>query len=274
MRADQPDSASMETFPIINHFVRGRNVLVSTADMSLLFSQCDRHLEAHHVTMDEAQLAIFRAFLSGFALHTAAYPRTAILAWTIHFQDPHLNVFLGGDASAGTVTGRLFTEGLKHEDSNIFYQDLVLRGKPPHRSIVPFEGNDPRGTMEFYYQQSEQRPGRFFNLGDDQYALVSAHPDFDQAWFRNLDTEAVADLSATETLSHIETRPFRWQCECHRDRIEKILLAPMADDPEALFGDEEIITVNCPRCAARYRISRESMEAVVAAYMNSGTSGT
>jgi hypothetical protein len=38
----------------------------------------------------------------------------------------------------------------------------------------------------------------------------------------------------------------------------------MEADPEALFGDEETITVNCPRCAARYRVSREAMEAHVA----------
>lgn len=263
MLTDPGSTAFEETFPITNHFVRGRNVLVSTADMGTLFAQVEKHQRHFQIDLNGEQEAIFRAFLSGFALHTASYPRTAILAWTIHFQDPHLNVFLGGDASASTVTGRLFTEGLKDEDTNMFYQDLVLRGKPPHRSIVPFEGTDPRGTMEFYYHQSEQRPGRFFHLGEDRYALVSAHPDFDPHWFRNLCAGSVASLAQDETLSHIETRHFRWQCGCHRERIEKILLAPMADDPEGLFGDDEVITVNCPRCAARYRVSRESMEAAV-----------
>lgn len=271
----EPGSTAFEdTFPITNHFVRGRNVLVSTADMGPLFAQFQKHRHHFQIELNDEQEAIFRAFLSGFALHTASYPRTAILAWTIHFQDPALNVFLGGDASASTVTGRLFTEGLREEDSNMFYQDLVLRGKPTHRSIVPFEGTDPRGTMEFYYQQSEQRPGRFFHLEGDLYALVSAHPDFDPQWFRNLTTESVACLAQNETLSHIETRHFRWHCGCHRERIEKILIAPMADDPEGLFGDDEVITVNCPRCAARYRVSRESMEAALAEALDASPKNT
>lgn len=262
------------TFPITNHFVRDRNVLVSYADMSLLFQQWDAHLQKHDGGLSDEYRSIFKDFLSGFALHTAAYPRTAVLAWTIHIQEPHLNVFLGGDATDSTVTGRIFTDGLKDETSNIFYQDLVLRGKPPHRSIVPFEGSDPRGTMEFYYMQSEQRPGRFFHLGSNEYALVSAHPDFDAHWFRNLTRDAVIALSSTETLAHIETRHFQWRCGCHHERIEKILLAPMASDPNALFGNEEIITVNCPRCAARYRFSRESMEAVVSAYLEASAKNT
>lgn len=274
MPTDPAPTAYEDTFPITNHFVRGRNVLVSTADMAPLFAQFQRHRQGFQIELTGEQEAIFHAFLAGFALHTASYPRTAVLAWTIHFQEPHLNIFLGGDASASTVTGRLFTEGLKDESTNMFYQDLVLRGKPPHRSIVPFEGNDPRGTMEYYYQQSEQRPGRFFHLGGDLYALVSAHPDFDLHWFRNLSPGDVADLAQTEILSHIETRHFRWHCGCHRERIEKILLAPMADDPEALFGNDEIITVNCPRCAGRYRVSREAMEAVLRAYLETSPENT
>lgn len=262
------------TIPVRNHFIRGRNVLLSTANMSGLFEQWAHHLTDFGISLEKDHQAIFRAFLSGFALHTAAYPRTAVLAWTIHFQDPHLNVFLGGDANTSTVTGRIFTDGLKKEDCNMFYQDLVFPGKPSHRSIVPFEGHDPQGTMEFYYSQSEQRPGRFFNLGNNNYALLSAHPDYDRHWFRNITLNDVSDLPINEMLSHIETRFFKWNCGCGRERIEQILTAPMADDPEGLFGGEEIITVNCPRCAARYRISRETMEAVLSNYLNSGSANT
>jgi molecular chaperone Hsp33 len=96
------------------------------------------------------------------------------------------------------VCGRVFTEGLREESSNMFYQELVVRGKPLHRSIVPFEGTTAKGTIEFYYSQSEQRPGKFVQLAGDRYSLISAHPDYDVAWFRNLtDTEA-AELESRE----------------------------------------------------------------------------
>ena len=249
---------------IENHFVRGRNVLLASADFSGLFVDYFLHLQQHGIEVSRENADLFKDFLAGFTLHAASHPRNEVLAWTVHFQDPHVNVFLTGDTELSTVTGRVFTEGLKEEETNMFYQDLVIRGKPPHRSIVPFEGTDPKATIEFYYNQSEQRPGRFFHMGDDCYALLTAHPDWDESWFKNLDLQAVKSIEQNETINLIETRRYGWFCGCDYNKILEILKAPMQSDPEALFGEEETITINCPRCAARYRVSRETMEAVAA----------
>lgn len=259
----QPTPAS-DGILVENSFVRGRNVLVARAEFAGLYADYARHLDNFRIEVGEAHAKLFKEFLAGFTLHAASHPRNEVLAWTIHLQDPALNIFLTADTELSTVAGRVFTEGLRKEDSNMFYQELVVRGKPLHRSIVPFEGTSAKGTIEFYYSQSEQRPGKFVNLGDDRYAMVTAHPDYDVQWFRNLTDDAVGTLPQTETVSRIETRRYRWYCGCHYTRILEILGAPMEADPEALFGDEETITVNCPRCAARYRVSREAMEAHVA----------
>jgi len=247
-----------------NHFVRGRNVLIAEADFTGLFNEHAAHLNAFSLDVPDWQIEIFQPFLAGFTLHAASRPRNEVLAWTIHFQEPHLNTFLTGDTELSTVAGRTFAEGLRDEDSNMFYQEQVVRGKPLHRSIVPFEGTSPKGTIEFYYAQSEQRPGKFVHLGENRYALVTAHPDFDPVWFRNLADGDVAGLEHTETLAPLETRRYRWFCGCNHGKIVDILANPMRSDPEGLFGNDETITVNCPRCAARYRISREIMEAKIA----------
>jgi len=253
-----------EGIRIQNHFIRERNVLLAEADFSGLFEDHASHVKAFSLEIPEWHRDIFLPFLAGFTLHAASRPRNEILAWTIHFQDPHLNTFLTADTELSTVAGRTFDEGLSKEDSNMFYQEQVVRGKPLHRSIVPFEGTSPKGTIEFYYMQSEQRPGKFAFLGGNRYALLTAHPDFDETWFRNLSDADVDLLGQSETLSLIETRQYRWFCGCHHGKIVDILESPMRADPHGLFGDDEAITVNCPRCAARYRISREIMEAKVA----------
>ncbi|HKJ91359.1 MAG TPA: Hsp33 family molecular chaperone HslO [Oceanipulchritudo sp.] len=259
--ASQPSPLTGPGHRIENRFVRGRNVLLASADFSGLFADTREHFDNYGFELPADIFGLFTEFLAGFTLHAASHPRNEVLAWTVHFQDPPLNIFLAGDTELSTVAGRIFTEGLREEPCNMFYQDLVVRGKPPHRSIVPFEGTSARGSIEFFYSQSEQRPGRFFHLGGQQYALASAHPDYDRAWFRNLTAEALPDLDSREILSLIETRDFRWYCGCHYQKILEVLSGPMRDDPGALFGDEEAITVNCPRCAARYRVSREAMEA-------------
>ena len=38
----------------------------------------------------------------------------------------------------------------------------------------------------------------------------------------------------------------------------------MRSDAAELFGGEEKIEIRCPRCAARYTVTREAMEAFVA----------
>lgn len=250
---------------VTNRFVRHRNVLVAEADCSALFEAYEQHCNGYGIQNDPAHDRLFRELLAGFTLHAASHPRNEVLAWTIHFQDPHLNCFLAGDTQRSSVTGRVFTDGLKKEDSNMFYQELVVRGKPMHRSIVPFEGTSPKGSIEFFYSQSEQRPGKFFHLGEGRYCLLSAHPDYDAVWFRNLGLESIHRLAEEEVLSVIETRDYGWQCGCHHQKILDILRHPMMADPEGLFGSDPAITVNCPRCAAKYRVTREAMEAVVEA---------
>jgi molecular chaperone Hsp33 len=249
---------------VTNHFVRVRNVLLARADLSGLFKSFRDHLQTYGLNPAPGEQEEFLEFLAGFTLHAASHPRNEVMAWTVHFQDPPLNIFLAADTELSTVAGRTFTEGLREEESNMFYQDLVVRGKPLHRSIVPFAGRSAKGTIEFYYNQSEQRPGRFFNLGENRYCLLSAHPDYDPAWFRNLSLDQVCRLHQEEVLSPIETRRFQWHCGCHYHKILEVLSSPMRHDPEGLFGDEEAVTVNCPRCAARYRVSREAMEAFLA----------
>ena len=43
------------------------------------------------------------------------------------------------------------------------------------------------------------------------------------------------------------------------------VLAPVFQkSPEDLFGDEASLRMSCPRCGARYAITREALEAYVA----------
>ena len=44
-------------------------------------------------------------------------------------------------------------------------------------------------------------------------------------------------------------------------RILEALLPVWRQSPEELFLGEELIEVNCPRCAGKCRVSREMMEA-------------
>jgi molecular chaperone Hsp33 len=249
---------------VISSFVRYRNALLTQADLGGLFVDYYLHLADHGLRPDPLHDRIFKEALGAFVLHCASRPRNEIIAWTINFQDPLLNLFLVADNEEGTVAGRIFTEHVKQGEHNLFFSEVVRGKRPLRRSAVDFEGSDSFKAVESYYARSEQRPARYFQVNGEEFAMLAAHPDYDRDWFQTIDPDGVRALKDQEIVSPLEKRHYRWQCGCNQQRILQILSTPMREEPEELFGEEESIRVECPRCAARYTITREAMEAYVA----------
>jgi molecular chaperone Hsp33 len=241
-------------------FVRNRKVLFTRADCSALFADWEGHIERYQPDFPEALKPLFRDALAAFTLHVAAKPRNQSIAWTLNFQAPLCNLFIGGDSRDDFVTGRCFTENIALADFNSFHQELVPLGKEPFRSFVPFEGNDPLRAAETFYEKSEQRPARFFRLGEERYAILSAHPDWDEVWFNAITQAELCDLDTIEVIKKLETRRMRWACDCSQLRILKLLLPVFREQPD-FFGDEASLQIQCPRCAQMHIITREALEA-------------
>lgn len=246
-------------------FVRHRNVMLVQADLGALLVDYYLHLADQGLKPLPAHEALLRRGLAVFTLHCAARPRNEHIAWTISLQQPRLNLFYAGDNEDCQVVGRLFTENIREADRNVFYNELVpKRGAEKRRSVVNFTGADVFHAVETYYAESEQRTARIFDLGDDKFALLISHPDCDTSWLRQITAAGVNDLSKQETLARIETRSYHWHCGCSQQKILGAL-APMARTGlQDLFGDSETIQVQCPRCAAKYSLNRETMEAYLA----------
>lgn len=245
-------------------FVRSRNALLARGEFGDLFVDYYLHLQAHELRPSPAADGLFKTALAAFVLHCASRPRNELTAWTINFQEPLMNIFLTADNETGAVAGRVFEENVKQLPENIFYSDLVRLGQPKRRSAVSFEGPDPIGAAEKFYAQSEQRLARYFQLDEEEYVLVTEHPDCDLTWLKGLTVEQVAEFENKETLVPMERRVYRWHCGCNQERMLEVLAPTMRQDPNELFGDEEKIEIRCPRCAGRYAITREAMEAFVA----------
>ncbi len=246
-------------------FVRHRNALLIRADLNPLFTDYYLHLADHKLRYTPEQDVIFKNGLAAFTLHCASRPLNEHLAWTLNFQEPRLNLFLAGDNEDCTVVGRLFTENVRTAEHNTFYSDIVARrGADPRRSVVNFFGHDAFAAASDYYARSEQRPVRYFALAGDEYAMLVSHPDCDAAWFSSVDAAAVAELNRSETLARIEKRAYQWRCGCTQQKILGAIAPAFRADPEGVFGENESIHVECPRCAAQYILTKEAMEAYLA----------
>jgi len=257
-----PADAGLE---VRTSFVRARNTMLARADFGELFVDYYLHLGAQQIKPAPEHDAMFKRALVAFVLHCASRPRNEMTAWTINFQDPRVNLFLTGDNETGAITGRVFEENVKELPENIFYADVVRGTEPRRRSMVNFTGADPIAAAEKFYAQSEQRQTRYFQIGEEEWAMLTEHPDCDLAWLRAQTLEQVRTIDRTETVALLETRVYRWHCGCNQARMMEVLAPSMRDNPDELFGGGEKIEIRCPRCGARHAITREAMEAFVAA---------
>ncbi len=263
MAETTPPNTADAGLEVRTHFVRNRNALRARADFGELFVDYYLHLSTYQIKVAPEHDAIFKRALAAFTLHCASRPWNELLGWTINFQQPLVNVFLTGDNGTGAVTGRVFDENVKEGPENLFFADVVRGSQPTSRSAVTFAGADPVTAAETFYAQSEQRGARYFQLGEEDFALVTEHPDCDLAWFRGLTSDHVANLEGKETLALLERRIYRWHCGCNQQRMMEVLAPTMRHDPEALFGPDPKLEIRCPRCGARHTITREALEAYV-----------
>jgi molecular chaperone Hsp33 len=245
------------------YFVRNRNAMLARADFGAMYVDYYLHLSSNQIKVAPEHDAMFKRALAAFTLHSATRPWNELTAWTINVQQPLLNLFLTGDNGTGAVTGRVFDENVKEGPENLFFSDVVRGNQPKRRSAVTFEGSDPMSGVEKFYTQSEQRGARYFQLGEEDFALVTEHPDCDLTWFGALTPAQMRTLDQTETLVLMEQRIFRWHCGCNQERMMEVLTPTMKQDPTALFGDDPKLEMRCPRCGARHMITREALEAFV-----------
>lgn len=254
----------MQGLEVRTYFVRERNALVARADFGELFVDYYLHLGQLDRQSRPAEDTMMKEALAALTLHCASRPRNETVAWTIHLTAPLVNLFVTGDNARGTVVGQIFTEDVKNDGRNLFMSDIVRGGSQPRRSVVELKDTDIFPAVERYYENSEQRPARLFRHGEEDFVMVSAQPDCDMAWFEALDDEAIRAMDQGETLTLLEKRHYRWECGCTERRMMDVLRPVMLRDADALFGDEPAIRMSCPRCGARYMITREAMEAHIA----------
>ncbi|HEY0944812.1 MAG TPA: Hsp33 family molecular chaperone HslO [Opitutaceae bacterium] len=259
-----PINAADPGLEVRSYFVRTRNVLLTRADFGELFVDYYLHLADQKIRPAPEHDAMFKRALAGFVLHLGSRPWKELTAWTINFQQPLVNLFLTGDNADGSVTGRVFDENVKVLPENLFYADTVRGNHPKRRSTVAFTGSDPLGAAETFYAQSEQRGARYFQLNEEEFALVTEHPDCDVGWLQSLTTNQLRHLEHTETVVLMERRIYRWHCGCNQKRMLEVLAPAFRADADELFGGDEKIEIRCPRCGARHAVTREALEAFVA----------
>jgi molecular chaperone Hsp33 len=263
MSALESDLTSSAPSPleVRTYFVRGRNTLVARADFEPLYIDYYLHRADHDLKYTNEQDTMVKDALAALTLHLASRPQDESCGWTMNFHDPHVNLFVTGGSRPARVAGRIFTEDVRDLGKNVFIAQTTRLGQPPRQSMVDIGTTDIFRCVEEYYSQSEQRLTRLFRHSGEDYVMVSAQPDADEAWLSSLTDDDIRVLDQHEPLALLETRTYIWECGCSVERLYPILAKLNREGLRDAFGDDEVITLQCPRCGARYRAAKEQFEA-------------
>lgn len=237
-------------------FVRHRNTLMIKGCFTSIYTDYYLHLMQHALRHTEELDSKLKDAMAMLVLHLVARPWAETIAWTASIRAPRVNLFVTGSSINEQITGRCFTEDVKEPPHNIFYSQTTVADKEPRMSSLEVDTSDPLEWVEQLYERSEQRPGRIFRLPDENYLLLAAQPDFDEDWFHSLDAQDAAKIEQAEETKTLETRRFRWHCGCNLDRILPIL-GGWREKPDDLFKGESAISIQCPRCGAKFSVTRD-----------------
>jgi len=253
-----PNASPLE---VRTYFVRGRNALVARADFEPLYIDYYLHRADHDLKYSDEHDTMLKEALAALTLHLASRPQDESCGWTMNFHRPQMNLFVTGSSRPARVAGRVFTEDVRDMGKNMFIAQTTRHGEPPRQSTIEFTGTDIFRCVEEFYSQSEQRLTRLFRHGEEDFVMISAQPDTDEAWLASLTDEDARVLDQKETLSLLERREYIWECGCSVERLYPLLSKLGRDGLREAFGDDEVITLQCPRCGARYRAAKEQFEA-------------
>lgn len=133
------------------------------------------------------------------------------------------------------------------------------------QSNIKPPSDDPRDVVQAYFTQVEQIATRVA-LGENDLdgVLVQALPDGDLSVVQGLDHAGIIGrvdqaLDAGQ-LKHSEEVLLFYECRCDDEMILQMITSLPAAQRRELWGDEQELQVDCPRCGRRYTLTRGGQE--------------
>ena len=261
----QSDGDRVGEVSLTRRIDHSRDLLIVTGDFENLVSAYLDHARRWENDVDPLGITFMRQGLGAATLHLSCRPAGEFVGWTINLKQPPTNLFLTGDSSHFTVTGRVFTESVKTFDSSrMFVQTTRAGDSTPTQSAIAVDGIDVCEIFEQYYMRSEQNPAHFLELDENQFTMVLGLPGVDIDWMRSLDRAAIARI-AEEDHKILNVCRYKFQCGCTPERIIQVALAAFRQQLDDLFRGDDGVDALCPRCGRRWWITREEFEKTLAA---------
>lgn len=164
-------------------------------------------------------------------------------------------------------------------------------GRERYQGVVALEGDSVAGSLDLYFERSEQLPTRVWLASDDASTaglLLQGLPGPDGAptppdsedWVRatllgnTVSARELLELPARDLLLRLfheervrllKGHAMRFACGCSRDKVEDMLSGLGVDEVRAALAQEGEVSVTCEFCNAHYQLDTVDVEGLFAA---------
>ena len=247
---------------VLSRYIDTENrAIVSHGDFGEFLQAYLSHTKLWDDEPDGLSYTFMRQGLAGSVIHLSNAPRDQSFGITVHIHEPPTNVFFAGSSPESSVTGRVYTDGVKaHESSRVYVQSVRPKAEPT-QSIVEVQGLDLLVYFQDYYLASEQRMARFYELDDDRFMQVISLPGAEPEFFGRMTRESAQQMLQEDGLTLLEERVFLFHCGCNPEKMMAALQDLFGKTPEELFQGDERVETHCPRCGRRWWITRDEFDA-------------
>ncbi len=243
-----------------SEYLPAREVLSLQLDMSQYLLDYYVHMGQHVGSMEKEHDDNLKTLIVCFAFHLTVRPPGETHAWTLHLHaETPYSLFVTGSAENNFIVGHVLSENIRHTDVNTLHAQISRSQGEASKSSVQCESSKITDIVEHYYLQSEQLPIRIsLSQNTDTAVAIAAMPEYDTEWFAALDINTLAELK-NEKRKDIKSCMFQFSCDCSPDKLLPFLRSISDEELEELYGNDEELTVNCPRCGRYFLISRNTL---------------
>ncbi|MCB0324900.1 MAG: Hsp33 family molecular chaperone HslO [Bdellovibrionales bacterium] len=245
-----------------SYYLRQKQVLLVQADLADFLVEYYLTLKEYGVTMEPAHNEQLKQLLGALAVHLTSRPPDESVAWTLlmHAEKPY-SLFVTGSVAEAALVGQALYQDIRHSDVNVFNQQTSRPGHPTHKSAVRCESSEIKEMVESYYAQSEQLPLKItFHPDSDLVSALVAMPDYDAEWFLQNEPRSVGERLSDFDVRHLKSCAFRFACSCSLEKLLPFFQAIPAEQLAELYGRDEVLLVNCPRCGRTFEVERSRLE--------------
>lgn len=200
----------------------------------------------------------FDRLMGAAALAAISLAERESWAWTMTLPGSERGLFCAVEPE-GMICGR--TRPAKKQKATVHLQRQKADGPLIQSHYEPLSG-DPVDTINRYFEQVEQIKTRIVLDDDCSGVLVQALPDAKFSVVEKLENTKLSTLcrqmASQDKLKAMHEVVTFYECRCTDEMILNMMTSLPDAQRKELWGNENSLTIECPRCGREYTYNRST----------------